>query len=72
MTRLKEIVVCVGVIKPTFYYYFKTKEGILSDILDAAYELQQTMLTQVLEMEGTLQERLANLAGLVQEDNMGY
>ena len=72
MTRLKEIVVHVGVTKPTFYYYFKTKEGILYDILDAAYELQQTMLTQVLEMEGTLQERLANLAGLVQEDNMGY
>lgn len=70
-TAVREIVDRVGVTKPTFYYYFKNKEGVLSAILDAAYELQQTMLTQVLEMEGTLEERFANLAGRVQEDNMG-
>ncbi len=57
-TSVREIVARAGVTKPVLYYYFKNKKGLFIAILDMAAEQQQTLLTEVLETQGTALDRL--------------
>jgi len=60
-TSVREIVDRAGVTKPVLYYYFKSKEGVFSEILDWAAEQQEALLAQVLETPGTALDRLIHL-----------
>ena len=60
-TSVREIVGKAGVSKPVLYYYFTNKEGLFRDILDRAAGSQIAMLARVLEMPGTVTDRLINL-----------
>ena len=57
-TSVREIVVKAGVTKPVLYYYFESKEGLFLAILDWAKELQDRILSEVLEKEGNFLERI--------------
>ena len=61
-TSVREIVERAGVSKPVLYYYFKNKEGLFRNILDRAAKAQKVMLAQVMEMSGTVVDRLINLS----------
>lgn len=60
-TSVREIVEWAGVTKPVLYYYFESKEGIFRAILDRAAEQQETMLSTVLETQGSVLDRLIHL-----------
>ncbi len=60
-TSVREIVARAGVTKPVLYYYFKNKEGLFRAILDMAADLQEAVLTEVLETPGSVLERLVYL-----------
>jgi len=57
-TSVREIVECAGVSKPVLYYYFQSKEGLFLAILDVAENLQKQLLSEVLESEGNVLDRL--------------
>ena len=57
-TSVREIVEQAGVSKPVLYYYFKSKEKLFLAILEMAENLQMQLLSEVLESEGTVLERL--------------
>jgi TetR/AcrR family transcriptional regulator len=60
-TSVREIVEQAGVTKPVLYYYYKSKEGLFRTILDSAASMQRALLTEVLEVPGTVEERLLGL-----------
>ncbi len=60
-TTVREIVDRAGVTKPVLYYYFKSKEGLFHAILDSASEKQATLLSLVIQMSGTVLDRLIRL-----------
>jgi AcrR family transcriptional regulator len=60
-TSVREIVEGAGVTKPVLYYYFKSKEGIFRAILDRAAEQQETLLSNVLEGQGSVLDRVIHL-----------
>ena len=60
-TSVREIVARAGVTKPVLYYYFKNKKGLFIAILDMAANLQEAVLTEVLETPGSVLERLVYL-----------
>jgi AcrR family transcriptional regulator len=57
-TSVREIVERAGVSKPVLYYYFQSKEGLFLAILDVAENLQKQLLSEVLESEGNVLDRL--------------
>jgi len=57
-TSVREIVERAGVSKPVLYYYFQSKEGLFLAILDVAENLQKQLLSEVLESEGSVLDRL--------------
>jgi AcrR family transcriptional regulator len=57
-TSVREIVERAGVSKPVLYYYFKSKEGLFLAILEMAENLQKQLLSEVLESEGKVLDRL--------------
>ena len=57
-TSVREIVEHAGVSKPVLYYYFQSKEGLFLAILDMAENLQKQLLSEVLESEGNVLDRL--------------
>ena len=64
-----------GVTKPVLYYYFKSKEGIFSTILDGAAEQQEVILAEALRAPGTALDRLIYLyrriyEGLMENQNL--
>jgi AcrR family transcriptional regulator len=60
-TSVREIVDRAGVSKPVLYYYFQSKEGLFLAILDMAENLQKQLLTDILESEGSVMDRLVML-----------
>jgi TetR/AcrR family transcriptional regulator len=64
-TSVREIVERAGVSKPVLYYYFQSKEGLFLAILDVAENLQKQLLSEVLESEGSVLDRLLILYGRV-------
>jgi AcrR family transcriptional regulator len=60
-TTVREIVDHAGVTKPVLYYYFKSKEGLFRAILDEASEEQEALLSHVVQMTGTVLDRLISL-----------
>ena len=57
-TSVREIVERAGVSKPVLYYYLQSKEGLFLAILDMAENLQKQLLSEVLESEGNVLDRL--------------
>ena len=75
-TGVQEIVDRAGITKPTLYYYFGSKIGLLQDIMEIKMgQLRQSIL-QVKEQEGELKEKLYAMADLLgtffQEDHGFY
>jgi TetR/AcrR family transcriptional regulator len=60
-SSVREIVERAGVTKPVLYYYYKSKEGLFRAILDSAAAMQTTLLAEVLQVPGTVLERLLAL-----------
>ncbi len=60
-TSVREIVDHAGVTKPVLYYYFKSKEGLFRAILDGAAEKQGAFLSHLVQMTGTVLDRLIEL-----------
>lgn len=58
---VREIVERAEVTKPVLYYYFKNKEGMFRAILNWATELQEAILTEVIETPGTVLDQLIHL-----------
>lgn len=56
-TTVREIVEEAGVTKPVLYYYFESKAGIFRAILDRAVRIQETLLNEVVETDGTALDR---------------
>ncbi len=54
---VREIVARAGVSKPVLYYYFKSKEGLFYAILEWAADVQQKILDEIFEAQGTVLER---------------
>ena len=71
-TSVREIVDRAGVSKPVLYYYFKSKEGLFYAILDWAAAVQQTILNEIFEFRGTVEERFIFLYRRVQEGIREY
>ena len=57
---VQEIVDCAGTTKPTLYYYFKSKYGLLESVLESFYEPFLARIEQVSEFQGDLEETLQN------------
>lgn len=60
-TSVREIAEQAGVSKPVLYYYFKSKEGLFLAILEMAENLQKQLLSEVLESQGNVLDRLLML-----------
>ena len=61
-SSVREIVELAGVTKPVLYYYFKNKEGLFRAILAWAAQLQEELLKAVMEIPGSMLERLIYLS----------
>lgn len=59
---VQEIVERSGVTKPTLYYYFKSKHGLLEALIQEKGELLMVQLTQAVEQYGNISEKLLKLA----------
>jgi TetR/AcrR family transcriptional regulator len=71
-TYVREIVEKAGVSKPVLYYYFQSKEGLFHAILQWAAEVQQKVLSEVLDAKGTVLERFAYMYRRVYEGVQQY
>ena len=71
-TSVREIVERAGVSKPVLYYYFKSKEGLFYAILEWAAAVQQNILNEIFEFQGTVEERFIFLYRRVQEGIREY
>lgn len=60
-TSVREIVALAGVTKPVLYYYFQSKQGLFSSILDYACELSRVSLEEALNITGSTLDRLTVL-----------
>lgn len=56
-TSVREIVEKAGVSKPVLYYYFKSKEGLFYAIMEWAAGVQQKILNEIFEANGTVLDR---------------
>lgn len=63
-TGVQEIVDRAGVTKPTLYYYFGSKRGLLKAILDTKFERLTPELEKVVLQPGDIREKLYALAGV--------
>ena len=63
-TGVQEIVERAGVTKPTLYYYFGSKKGLLKAILDIKFERLNPELGKVVLQCGDIREKLYSLAGV--------
>lgn len=60
-TTTREIAELSGVNKALIHYHFKSKEGLLTSLLDAYYEDLTATLRQALDQEGDLKNRMGQL-----------
>src|SRR5258708_37028686 len=56
--RMDDIVQASGLSKGTLYWYFKSKEEIITDILHRLFVTDIEQLHDLLDVEGTVSERL--------------
>lgn len=63
-TGVQEIVDRAGVTKPTLYYYFGSKKGLLKAILDVKFGRLNPELEKVVLQCGDIREELYSLAGV--------
>ncbi len=61
-SSVREIVELAGVTKPVLYYYFENKEGLFRAILAWALQLQEEVLTAVIQYPGAMLDRLIHLS----------
>jgi len=67
-TSVREIVARAGVSKPVLYYYFQSKEGLYYAILNWGMEIQQKIIDELLEVSGTVQDRILYLYRRIYEE----
>jgi AcrR family transcriptional regulator len=58
VTTVQEIVQAAGVTKPVLYYYYRSKAGLFTAILDRAKAMHETMLETVRQLPGSTLDRL--------------
>lgn len=63
-TGVQEIVERAGVTKPTLYYYFGSKKGLLKAIFDTKFERLTPELMAVSQQPGDIRAKLYALAGV--------
>ena len=61
-TGVQEIVDRAGVTKPTLYYYFGSKQGLLKEILRTNSEILEKMLQEAVEIPGDIPDVLFRVA----------
>jgi len=71
-TSVREIVARAGVSKPVLYYYFQSKEGLYYAILNWGMEIQQKIIDELLEVSGTVQDRILYLYRRIYEEIQAY
>ena len=59
---VQEIVKAAGITKPTLYYYFKSKHGLLEALIQEKGELLMMQLTKAVKTTGNISEKLLQLA----------
>lgn len=59
---VQEIVECAGVTKPTLYYYFGSKRGLLENLIQINYQELETKILQASQGGGGLPDRLYQVA----------
>lgn len=59
---IQEIVDKAGVTKPTLYYYFGSKRGLLQYLLESGYKILQQDIAEVVEIDEKLPEVLYQIA----------
>ncbi|MCU0578542.1 MAG: TetR/AcrR family transcriptional regulator [Desulfobacterota bacterium] len=64
-TTVREIVAEAGVTKPVLYYYFRSKEGIYSELLQEALKRFEALLEEARQRRGRAVERLLFLTDRV-------
>ena len=64
-SSVREIVAMAQVTKPVLYYYFHNKEGLFRAIMDLATEMQEELIKEAMEKQGTALEKLYYLFDLV-------
>lgn len=57
-TTIRELCQAAGVTKPVLYYYFKSKEGLYLDLMDGAYALFESTLSELTIYPGTPFQRI--------------
>jgi len=55
---VREICAAAGVTKPVLYYYFGSKEGLYLNMMDGAYSLFESRITQWISLPGSVRQRL--------------
>jgi TetR/AcrR family transcriptional regulator len=60
-TSVREICAASGITKPTLYHFYGSKEGVYRALVDGALEHLGKDLTEALEQDGTLRDRLRRL-----------
>ena len=71
-TSVREIVARAGVSKPVLYYYFQSKEGLYYAILNWGMEIQHKIIEELLEVSGTVQDRILYLYRRIYEEIQAY
>jgi AcrR family transcriptional regulator len=71
-TSVREIVARAGVSKPVLYYYFQSKEGLYYALLKWGTEVQQKIIDEMLEVSGTVQDRILYLYRRIYEEIQEY
>jgi AcrR family transcriptional regulator len=61
-TSVREICEAAGITKPTLYHFYGSKEGVYQAIVEGALERFQADLTDALQGEGSLRDRLVRMA----------
>lgn len=61
---MQEIAEAAGITKPTLYYYFKSKQGLLEALIKEKGELLFRQVTEVKNRELSFEERLHELTGV--------
>ena len=59
---VQEIVDQAGITKPTLYYYFGSKQGLLKEILRTNSEILEKMLQEAVEIQGDIPDVLFRVA----------
>ncbi|MBI4850170.1 MAG: TetR/AcrR family transcriptional regulator [Nitrospirae bacterium] len=60
-TSVREIVEAAGVTKPVLYYYFRSKEGIYTELMTKPFEVLERMLEETAHEKQSARERVLRL-----------